>query len=253
MEEVDILKIEGVSYESDRRGSLYDISFSIKRGEFVVIFGPEDSGIELICPLIAGIVEKFEGDIYYEDKSIKTFDYIEKHIYKKKLGYLQRGYGLINNMSMEANISLPLKYHSQLSNLEINDIVEKYIKEMNLDHCRGLRPIDLSNSEALKIAYARSIALDPDLLLIEHPFEGQCLINSQTFINSLKRYSTCLKKSVIFITYEPQYFIDLSHTFIMFYDGRIVFAGSKNEFRIAENRYLSQYLQASCEGPMNIL
>ena len=253
MNDTDILKIDRLSYVSEKTESLINISFSIKKGEHIVIFGPENSGLEILCPLIAGLKNDFEGDIFYKGKSIKSFDYIENHNYRKRLGYLQRGHGLINNMSVEANISLPLKYHTRLSTFEIHNIVDKYIMKMNLHKCRENRPVNLSRSETLKTAFIRSIILEPDLLLIEHPLEGQCLLNVQTFIDSFKKDSQLYDKSVIFVTYSPMQFIDFSHKFIMLYNGNIVFNGSKSDLITTKNDYVSQFLSSSSNGPMKIL
>lgn len=248
-----ILILDKVSVISQNVEILKEVSFSIKKGEHVVIFGPENSGVDIICPVIADLIEDFTGEIFYKGKSIKTFDYLEKLSYKKKIGCIQRDYGLINNMTVEENILLPLKYHSNLSNKKIRNLVDKYIKDMNLDHCRSQRPVGLTQSETLKTAFLRSIILNPDLLLLEHPLEGQCILNVLSFIESFVKGLYSHDKSVIFITYEPKWFIDFSHKFIMLYRGKIVFSGSKDEYLAADNDYLLQFNNMTRDGPMMIL
>jgi ABC-type transporter Mla maintaining outer membrane lipid asymmetry ATPase subunit MlaF len=253
MDNEELLRLENVSYISDNSESLIDISFSLKKGDNLVLFGPENSGIDIICYLIAGLEDQFDGDIFYKNRPIKNFDYIEMHEYRKGIGYLQRDYGLINNMSVEENISLPLKYHSRLSSKEIGTFVNNLIEELNLGHCRKLRPSDLLNSETLKTAYARSIALNPDMLMIEHALESQCLINTRTFLDNLKKRDINEGKTIIFITYEPEIYFDLADKFIMLYNGNIVFSGGKNDLAAQGNRYVEQYIKSSLTGPMRIL
>jgi ABC-type transporter Mla maintaining outer membrane lipid asymmetry ATPase subunit MlaF len=252
MENDEILKLDSILFYRDGQLSLNDISMSVKKGENLVIFGPENSGAEIICELIALTEDKFGGEIYYKGKAIKSFDYVEKHNYRKELGYLQKSYGLINNMSVEENISLPLRYHSELSMSAIKLMVDGLIDQMHLGYCKNLRPVDLSGAEILKTVYIRAIALDPDLLLIEHVLEGQCLFNSQTFLNKLKNWALQEDKSVIITTYEPERFIDFSNRFIMLYNGDIVFMGNRDEFINKDNDYLRQYMNSSLEGPMKI-
>lgn len=252
MEENEILKLESILFYREGQLSLNDISISVRKGENLVIFGPENSGAEIICSLISLTEEKFGGEIYYKGQAIKRFDYVEKHNYRKELGYLQRTYGLINNMSVEENISLPLKYHSKLSMSEIKVMVDGFIDQMHLGYCRNLRPVDLSGAEMLKTVYIRSIALNPDLLLVEHAIEGQCLFNSQRFLKKLKEWALQEDKSVIITTYEPERFIDFSDRFIMLYNGDIVFMGNRNEFISRQNDYLKQYMESSFDGPMKI-
>lgn len=250
---MEIIRFKNVTFNSEKHGSLIDISFSLNDGEKIIIFGPENSGIDLICPLIAGLERIFEGEIYYRGEIINNFGYLEILNYRKKLGYLQRGYGLINNMSAEENISLPLKYHSEMSSKGIEDHVNTLIKEMNLEYCRKRRPVNLTKSETLRTAYLRSIILNPDLLMIEQAIEEQSFINSQTFINSLRKTTCQENKSALFITYLPDRFSDLADRFIMFYNGKIVFSGTKEEYFTTKNEYVIQYKNSSLEGPMNII
>jgi ABC-type transporter Mla maintaining outer membrane lipid asymmetry ATPase subunit MlaF len=252
LENIEILKFDNISYSPDKLDLdlLKNISFTLKKGESAVIFGPEDSGIEIICPLIAGLVEGYQGEIYYKGRAIKTFNYLETHDYRKELGYLQREYGLISNMSVYENISLPLKYHSRLSSSEIEQLVNNYINEMNMSHCRDFRPVALTRSEKLKTAYLRSIVLDPDLILLEHSLESQCIFNVQTFLSALRKESVTKDKSVIYITYDPRLFFDMAERFIMLYKGNIVFEGSREDLSIIENKYLLQYFKSSSDGPM---
>jgi phospholipid/cholesterol/gamma-HCH transport system ATP-binding protein len=253
LEEIELLKLENVSCKSEKYESLSNISFSVKKGESVIIFGPEDSGIEILCPLIAGLISEYEGDILYKGKSIKSLDYLETHKYRKELGYLQRDYGLISNMSVLENISLPLKYHSNMTSAEIEELVDKHINGMNLTHCRNQRPVNLTRSERLKTAFLRSIMLKPDLLLLEHPLDGQCIFNAQVFFQALKTALLTKAKSAIFISYHPKLFIDLADRLIMLDKGNIVYTGSRADFSLSDNQYLKQYFNLLPNGPMAVI
>jgi phospholipid/cholesterol/gamma-HCH transport system ATP-binding protein len=250
LEQNEILKLDNIFLNSGLNESL-NISFSLKRGENAVFFGPENSGVNIICPLAAGLIQGYSGDIFFDGKSIKSLDYIETHDFRTRLGYLQKDYGLISNMTVFENILLPLKYHSELSSAEIENIVNEQIMEMNLSHCKNLRPVKLTGSEKLKTAFLRSIMLDPDLILVEHSLEGQCIFNAQTFLKSLKKESATKAKSVIFVTYNPKLFIGIAERYIMLYNGRIVFEGSLEDFLLSDNQYLRQYFELA-DGPMKI-
>jgi ABC-type transporter Mla maintaining outer membrane lipid asymmetry ATPase subunit MlaF len=253
LEDVELLKFENISYSSEKYESLFNVSFSIKHGESVVIFGPEDSGIENICPIIAGLTEGYKGNVLYKGRDIKSLDYLEAHQYRKGLGYLQRDFGLISNMSVLENISLPLKYHSKLSSQEIEEFVNKHIKGMGLTHCKNLRPVKLTRSERLKTAFLRSIILSPDLLLLEHPMDGQCLFNVQLFFKALRTALLTKSKSAIFITYNPKIFTDMAEKFIMLDKGLIVYSGSCADFSSVDNQYLKQYFDLLPDGPMTVI
>jgi ABC-type transporter Mla maintaining outer membrane lipid asymmetry ATPase subunit MlaF len=97
------------------------------------------------------------------------------------------------------------------------------------------------------------VAHDPDLLIIEHAFMGQSPLNIRSFMDVLKKRVESPDKSVIFVTYEPQKFLDFADTFYMLYGGRIVFSGARREFLESDNPYLAQYRNISLAGPMDIL
>ncbi len=248
-----LVEIKNVIYRPDNFTALDNVSFSIDRGENKVIFGPESSGVTSLFDILVQTGMTYEGDVVFKGRRIKEFDYLSQFNHKKEVGYLHGDYGLLSNMTVEQNIALPLEYHSSYSMNEIKKLVDKAAYNLNLDHCKKLRPIDLTRSEILKTAYARAIILDPDLLYIENAFDDHCPLNIKTLMDSLKERAARPDKSTILISYSPQNYIDLSDSYIMFFNGRIVFQGNRDEFLNSENPYLVQYRTNSIQGPMAIL
>ncbi|MCL1865346.1 MAG: ATP-binding cassette domain-containing protein [Spirochaetes bacterium] len=248
-----ILDIQNVTYSINSINYINNISLSLKAGDSLVIFGPEASGMTKLFDLIILANPEYEGDILYKGKSTKTLDYFEQLMHKRDIGYVHGDYGLLSNMTVEQNISLPLEYHSHLSAAEIREHVESIIYILNLDRCKNLRPINLSGSEILKTAFARAIVMDPDLLYIEHAFESHCPLNIKSITDFLSKRSERSDKSLILITYYPQNFINISNSFIMFFNDEIVFSGGREDFINSDNPYLIQYKNNSIKGPMAIL
>jgi ABC-type transporter Mla maintaining outer membrane lipid asymmetry ATPase subunit MlaF len=245
--------MQNVTYSENNIKYIDDITFSLEAGDHAVIFGPEGSGVTKLFDLIIQANPKYEGDIFYKGKSTKTLDYFGQLMHKRNIGYVHGDYGLLSNMTVEQNISLPLEYHSDLPASEIKENVEAIIYKLNLGHCKKLRPIDLTGSEILKTAFARAIVMDPDLLYIEHAFKSQCPLNIKPVTEFIFKRFERHDKSLILITYYPQDFIDISDSFIMFFNGKIVFSGMREDFLNSDNPYLMQYKNNSIEGPMVIL
>ena len=248
-----ILDIQNVTYSINDITYIDDITFCLKKGEHLIIFGPENSGANKLFDLIIQANRNYEGNILFKGESTKTLNYFGRLMYKRDIGYVHGDYGLLSNMTVEQNISLPLEYHSYLSAPEIKEHVETIIYLLNLNHCKNLRPIDLTGSDILKTAFAREIATDPDLLYIEHAFENQCPLNIKRITDFLTTRYERHNKSLIIITYSPQDFIDISDSFIMFFNGKIVFSGGREDFLNSDNPYLVQYKNNSIAGPMVIL
>jgi len=246
-----LIEVRNVSVEGGKQ-NLRNVSFNLCLGEDVVFFGAEDSGIDYICPLLAHAMEDYSGQILYKGQHIKDMDFVEVHNFRKIFGYLQRGYALISNMTVYENIALPLRYHTDLKDREIHELVDSLIIYLHLSHCRDLRPVMLTQSEMLRTAFARAIALDPDMLLIEHPLEGQCLWNAQIFLQALRNRAFAPNKTVIVVTYQPLVYIDIATRFIMLHEGAIVFDGTKEEFETFDNEYVKQFVDVLPYGPMTL-
>ena len=248
-----ILDIIDVTYQMNGMTMLRDISISLHKGENIIIFGPEGCGMSSLADLLINVSTDYEGEIYYKGELLKDFDYLDKLDYKKDIGYIHGEFGLLSNMTLEQNIALPLEYLSKKSSDDIRKITNRLIYELNLDHCKKLRPVDLTRSEILKTAYARAIALNPDFLFMEHALENHCPLNIITLMDHIKDRSKSDEKSLLAVTFRPEKFIDISNKYIMLFNGRIVFQGSKEDFLNSDNPYLVQYKTNSIEGPMPIL
>jgi len=248
----EFLSISGLTCDFTIYSSLKGISFSLARGENLVIFGTENSGVDGICSVIAGL-HPYQGEISFMGRRMSELSPEEMNHTRRDLVYMQRNYGLISNMTVEENIALPLRYHTDLTADEIDTRVDGLIEDLHLDYCRDMRPIHLKPSEVMKTSYCRSVGLDPALLLIEHPLEGQCLINTLTFLKNLKKRCSDPNNSVVIITYEPLRFIEFAQRFIMLDYGKIVFDGGVDVMQNPSNEFAQQYLGFSGDGPMQIL
>jgi ABC-type transporter Mla maintaining outer membrane lipid asymmetry ATPase subunit MlaF len=214
-----LLRLEHLSYSAGGHDALFDVSLDLKKGENMVLFGPENSGIETILMMVLDLEETYEGAIYYKNVNIKDLGYAGRRTYKREIGYVHGLYGLMSNMSVEDNISLPLEYHSSMGGSEIKEHVSRLVYELNLDSCKKFRPVDLSRSEMLRTSYARAIALDPDLLLVEHAFQGQSPLNIHSFSEHLRERAARPDRSLVIVTDEPEKFVDFSDRFVMIFAG----------------------------------
>lgn len=228
------------------------VSFSIGLGENAIFFGVEGSGLKAIAPLVIGLEESYEGEVRYRGRPTRGLDYLEMLRHKNGIGYVHGDYGLISNMSVAQNIALRLEYFSEYSPEEIGDITGRMMRELRIYEKRDARPIDLTGSQILRTAYGRAAVNDPDLLIIEHALVGHSALDLRSFMDVLRARTAHPDRSVVFITYDPQKFVDFADAFHMLYKGRIVFSGSRSEFLESDNPYLVQFRNVSPEGPMDI-
>ena len=166
--------------------ALRGVSLQIDAGEFVAIMGASGSGKSTLLNCVSTIDSATSGHVFVRGVDVTSMRAGELARFRREqLGFIFQDSNLLDTLTARENIALPLRYHSPLSSAEIDELVETIIADLHLDYCRDMRPIHLKPSEILKTAYGRAIALDPSLVLIEHPLEGQCLINTATFLKQL--------------------------------------------------------------------
>jgi len=244
--------LEFINVTCDSAEPVRDLSFAVAGGENAVFFGVERSGLRTLTQLMLNLEELYSGDIRYRGKTLQGLDYLGKLRYKNEIGYVHGDYGLISNMTVEQNIALRLDYYSEYSPGEITGIIERLMDELHILDKRKARPVELTATQIFRTAFGRAVAHDPGLLIVEHAFTGLSPLDIRSFIGVLKRRVESPDKSVVFVTYEPQKFLDFADIFIMLYQGRIVFSGTRREFLESGNPYLVQYRNVALEGPMDI-
>lgn len=246
-----LIEFSNVSCAADE--PLEGVSFAIALGENAVFFGVEGSGLKTLSPLMIGLDESYKGEVRYKGAPTRGLDYLAKLRHKNEIGYLHGEYGLISNMSVEQNIALRLEYFSEYSPEEIREMTGRMMRELHIYDKRAARPIDLSGSQILRTAYGRAAVNDPDLLIMEHALVGHSALDLRSFMDVLSARTGSPEKTVIFITHDPQKFVDFADTFHMLYKGRIVFSGTRRDFLGSDNPYLVQFRTVSLSGPMDIL
>lgn len=231
---------------------LAGISFAIPPGKNGVFFGIEGSGLRSLTPLMTGMEDRYEGDILFLGRSIRDLDYLERQRYRNGIGYIHGDYGLISNLDVEQNISQRLEYYAGHDPAEIEEITARLMEKLGIFRRRHARPVELTRSEILRAAFARATVHDPELLIIEHAFVDQSPLNIRSFMEILEERAARVDRSLVFVTYEPEKFLDFGDQMYMLYEGRLVFTGRGSEYRVSDNPYLHQYRTVSMAGPMRI-
>ncbi len=141
-------------------------------GTIVAVVGDEDSGVGDLGRFVLGLARPAEGAALVFGTDIGALDYYQKLVFRRRLGYLQSGDGLLQNLSLRANVTLPLAYASDHRLTEVTGRVEDLLARFHLEHVADLRPAAANEEDRRRAAVARAIALDPELLVLEAPFDG---------------------------------------------------------------------------------
>jgi phospholipid/cholesterol/gamma-HCH transport system ATP-binding protein len=245
-----ILSFKDVSHEVDG-DRLENFSFNLYHGQNVVFFGPEKCGKDLILPLATGKMHPKSGSVFFLSTDISKLSQTELYTLRKNFGYLLQNYGLINNLSVEANILLPLRYHEVKDEDEVKNTLNELLSFYHLKEKKDLRPFSLTESEKLRTSFLRALIINPRMIFIDSIENGQDPLKLSQFLDLAKIYFAAHDTAYLVTTYHVEIFVNHVNDFCLLYEGKIVFHGNGDITESPENPYLKQYLARCANGPIN--
>ena len=138
----------------------------------VAVLGDEDSGIELLGRFALGLLQPPRGRVLVYGEEISGLARRPKLAFRRRVGYLPAGDGLLQNLTLRDNVGLPLRFGSNLSDREIDGRLQVALAAVRLSRVADLRPAQASEEQRRRTALARALAFDPELVILDHPFDG---------------------------------------------------------------------------------
>jgi len=161
-------------------------NLTLQAGEVVAAIGEENSGIEALGPLALGLTAPASGTVEVFGLPIGELSYYDLLVFRRRLGYLPQGDGLLQNLSLRDNVALPVRFATDHKLREVDAKVGQLIEDFRLRAIAGLRPAQANEEDRRRAAAARAVALNPKLVVLELPFVG---LTSRAAMDLLERVS----------------------------------------------------------------
>lgn len=203
---MDILKIEHLSKVYGQGNTavkaLDDVSFSVKKGEFIAIIGPSGSGKSTLLHLLGGVDKPTSGKVFINDTNIYQLNETQLAIFRRRqIGLIYQFFNLIPVLTVKENITLPLLLDNQKVNPNhFQEIVEKLGIENRLNHL----PNQLSGGQQQRVSIGRAMMNHPAIMLADEPTGNLDSKNSQEIIQLLKMFNNIYKQTLIVITHDER-------------------------------------------------
>ena len=231
---------------------LHNLSFTIEEGETFVIIGRSGTGKTITLKHIAGLMYPDNGEIYIDHESMNAHNKRQRDKIREKIGFVFQSGALINWMTVEENIALPLAEHKVYPAEEIKRIVEEKMELLQLTSARNKMPAEISGGMRKRVSLARVLVRNPQIILYDEPTSGldpvmSSLIN--TIINQLKKD---YKITQVVVTHDMESAYAIGDRIAMLYDGTIIECGVPDEIKNTQNPIVRQFITGSLEGPIDI-
>jgi len=246
-----IVEINNLSFGYDpARLVLRDINLAIPRGAVVGIMGQSGCGKTTLLRVIMGALRPSGGEARVLGHATSALDTEGLYAMRRKMGMLFQFGALFTDMSVYENVAFPLREHVALPDELLNDLVMMKLHAVGLRGAAPLRPTELSGGMARRVALARSIALDPQLILYDEPFTGLDPISFGVIERLIRELNDSLGATSIIVTHDVQEALGVVDDVYFMAAGRVIAQGRPDEIRASGEPFVRQFVNGSSEGPV---
>jgi len=241
--------MDNVRLDRSGRTILSGIDLSVPRGQVVAVLGPSGCGKSTLFAALTGELVPASGTVELFGQPVPRARRALLE-YRKQLGVLLQGNGLLTDLTAAENVALPLRAHTRLQDAEIDRVVEQKLNAVGLAHALDLYPRELSGGMARRVALARAIALDPPLMLYDEPLTGLDPIATGAIINLISQLNRNLGMTSLIVTHHVRETLPIADTALVFANGGIVFSGTPDELHASADPLVQQFLHGRPDGPI---
>lgn len=242
--------IESLSFAYDKRTVLRDIHLKARRGQVIAIMGSSGCGKTTLLKIISGALKPTEGCVRVEGEDVGSLDQAGIYALRRRLGMLFQFGALFTDMTVFDNVAFPMREHTDLPEDMIRDLVLLKLQAVGLRGAQHLTPAELSGGMARRVALARSIALDPNLILYDEPFAGLDPIALGVIGDLIRRLTDTLGLTSLVVTHDVQESLKIVDYVYFISEGVIVAQGTPDEIRASALPYVHQFVHGEADGPM---
>jgi phospholipid/cholesterol/gamma-HCH transport system ATP-binding protein len=250
MEDESLIRVCNLKKSFAGRVVLDGINLDIPKGKVTTLIGGSGCGKSTLLRHLIGVLRPDSGEIWVKDQDITKFDENQLDAYRKRFGMLFQGGALLNSMSVHDNIALPLREHTRLDEKIIGVMVKMKLELVGLRDFEHLKPAQLSGGMQKRVALARAIALDPEIVFYDEPTSGLDPVVTGVIDQLIMNLSERLRITSVVVSHDIKSAFKMAHQMAVFYRGKVLAAGSPDEIRHSADPVVQQFITGSPEGPI---
>ena len=246
----NLIEIKNLTFKRGERIIYNDISLSIPQGKVTGIMGPSGIGKTTLLRLIGGQIRPESGQILFAGKDIPQLSRKDLYETRKRMSMLFQSGALFTDMSVYDNIAFPIREHSQLPEAIIEKIVLMKLEAVGLRGARDLQPSELSGGMARRVALARAIALDPELILYDEPFAGQDPISMGVIVRLIKALNDALGLTSVVVSHDVPEVMSIADYIYIIAEQKIIGQGTPQQIEQDDSPLVKQFVRGEADGPV---
>lgn len=244
----NLITASNLSFDRNDRKIFAGVNLEIPRGKVVAIMGPSGCGKTTLLRLIGGQLKPTTGEVTVDDQIIHTLSRKKLYQARRKMGMLFQSGALFTHLNVFENVAFPLREHTKLPEVIIRDIVLMKLHAVGLRGARDLMPSELSGGMTRRVALARAIALDPQLIMYDEPFTGLDPIAMGVIAKLIRELNDALGLTTVLVSHDVDVTARIADYVYMIADGRIIGQGDPQKLKSDQNPQVQQFIQGLPDG-----
>ena len=245
-----LVELRNVTFGYGERTVLRDMSLSVPRGKVTAIMGASGGGKTTVLRLIGGQQRAQQGEVLFDGQDVGRMDAAQLYAARRRMGMLFQFGALFTDMSVFENVAFPLREHTDLPEALVRDIVLMKLHAVGLRGARDLMPAQVSGGMARRVALARAIALDPELIMYDEPFAGLDPISLGTAAQLIRQLNDAMGLTTIIVSHDLEVTFELADHVVILGPGTIAAQGTPDEVRHSTDPLVHQFVHALPTGPV---
>jgi len=225
--------------------------FTAERKKITYIFGTSGGGKSTLLKILIGALKPDSGKVWYGDADITKLENRELDPFRKKMGMLFQHGALLNSFTVGENVALPMREHTNLDDSIIRIMVKMKLELVGLRDFEDLYPRQLSGGMQKRVALARALALDPEVVFFDEPTSGLDPIVASVITKLIKDLNRLLGITCIVVTHAVDEAMRIADKIVILYMGKVLAVGTPKEIRESTNQLVQQFITGSPDGPIS--
>ncbi|HEM0300715.1 TPA: ABC transporter ATP-binding protein, partial [Legionella pneumophila] len=242
------VEIKNLFFSLDDHCIFDGIDMVVKQGKITAIMGPSGSGKTTLLRLIGAQLRPDSGQIYVNGQNIHQLSRKSLYETRRNMGLLFQSSALFTHLSVFENVAFPLREHTELNASMIRNIVLMKLEAVGLRGAAHLMPAQLSGGMCRRVALARTIALDPVLMMYDEPFTGQDPISMGVLVRLIQRLNQLLHTTTIIVSHDVEETCSIADYIYLISGGKIIGQGTPDELKRSIEPQIRQFMHGEADG-----
>ena len=245
-----VIDVRDAYYAVGGRPIFSGIDLQVRRGRITAVMGPSGTGKTTLLRLITGQITVDRGQVTAFGRDVATLSSAEVYAVRRRLGMLFQNGALLTDMNVFENVAFPVREHTDLPQSLIRRLVLTKLQAVGLRGAADLMPGELSGGMARRVALARAIVMDPEVLIYDEPFVGLDPISLGVIQRLIKHMNSALGITSIVVSHDVQELASIADDSYLLAGGRIAASGTPAQLRASDSAAVRQFMTGAAEGPV---